>query len=125
MKGDISSLLHISRENNIHPSEVAKLFNELPLDTAIHAFQSFPSKKQIIVFSYLDILLQKKILRSVGKDKAAYILNKLTEGHKRKNGNGKKRRKPIRFSNQIDLKPKNNSEIQNWTLINTNSNLYK
>jgi magnesium transporter len=78
MSGDISSLLHISRESNIHPSEVAKLFNELPLDSAIHAFQSFPSKKQIIVFSYLDILLQKKILRSLGKEKATYILNKLS-----------------------------------------------
>lgn len=78
MKGDISSLLHISRESNIHPSEVAKLFNELPVDSAIHAFQSFPSKKQIIVFSYLDLLLQKKILRGVGKERATYILNKLS-----------------------------------------------
>ena len=78
MSGDIASLLHISRESNIHPSEVAKLFNELPLDSAIHAFQSFPPKKQIIVFSYLDILLQKKLLRSLGKEKAAYILNKLS-----------------------------------------------
>lgn len=78
MSGDISSLLHISRESNIHPSEVAKLFNELPVDSAIHAFQSFPLKKQIIVFSYLDILLQKKILRSLTKEKATYILNKLS-----------------------------------------------
>jgi len=78
MSGDIASLLHISRESNIHPSEVAKLFNELPLDSAIHAFQSFPPKKQIIVFSYLDILLQKKILRSIGKEKATYILNRLS-----------------------------------------------
>lgn len=78
MSGDISSLLRISRESNIHPSEVAKLFNELPVDSAIHAFQSFPSKKQIVVFSYLDILLQKKILRGLGKEKATYILNKLS-----------------------------------------------
>ncbi|MEP6948179.1 MAG: magnesium transporter [Ginsengibacter sp.] len=78
MKGDISSLLHISRESNIHPSEVAKLFNELPIDSAIHAFQSFPSKKQIVVFSYLDILLQKKILRGLSKERATFILNKLS-----------------------------------------------
>lgn len=78
MSGDISSLLHISRTHNIHPSEVAKLFNELPLDSAIHAFQSFPSKKQVIVFSYLDILLQKKILRGLSKERATYILNKLS-----------------------------------------------
>ncbi len=78
MSGDITSLLHISRESNIHPSEVAKLFNELPVDSALHAFQSFPPKKQIVVFSYLDILLQKKILRGVGKEKATYILNRLS-----------------------------------------------
>lgn len=78
MRGDIASLLHISRQSNIHPSEVAKLFNELPVDSAIHAFQSFPSRKQIIVFSYLDILLQKKILRGLGKEKSTYILNKLS-----------------------------------------------
>jgi len=78
MRGDIASLLHISRENNIHPSEVAKLFNELPLDTAINAFQSFPSKKQVVVFSYLDILLQKKLLRRIGKERATYILNKIS-----------------------------------------------
>ncbi len=78
MSGDIASLLHISSDSNIHPSEVAKLFNELPLDSAIHAFQSFPSKKQVIVFSYLDILMQKKILRGLSKEKATYILNKLS-----------------------------------------------
>lgn len=61
MTGDLSSLLHVSRGNTIHPSEVAKLFNELPLASAIHAFQSFPSKQQVVVFSYLDILLQKNI----------------------------------------------------------------
>jgi magnesium transporter len=78
MHGDISSLLHIGKSNNIHPSEVAKLFNELPLDSAIHAFQSFPAKKQIIVFSYLDIPLQKKLVRSLSKEKATFILNKLS-----------------------------------------------
>ena len=78
MSGDIASLLHLSREQNIHPSEVAKLFNELPLDKAIHAFQTFPLKKQVVVFSYLDILLQKKLLRSLSKEKATYILNKIS-----------------------------------------------
>ena len=78
LSGDMSALLHPGGNTNIHPSEVAKLFNELPLDTAIHAFQSFPSKKQIVVFSYLDILLQKKILRGLSKERATYILNKLS-----------------------------------------------
>lgn len=78
MSGDISSFLHIGRDENIHPSEVAKLFNELPLDVALNAFQSFPPKKQVIVFSYLDILLQKKVLRNLSKERATFILNKLS-----------------------------------------------
>ena len=78
LSGDISSLLHFGNELNIHPSEVAKLFGELPLDVSIHAFSSFPSKKQVYVFPYLDILLQKKLLRALSKDRATYILNKLS-----------------------------------------------
>ena len=78
MSGDISSLLHIGSDTNIHPSEVAKLFNELPLDVAINAFNSFPAKKQVVVFSYLDILLQKKVLRNLNKERATFILNKLS-----------------------------------------------
>lgn len=78
MSGDISSLFHLNNGTNIHPSEVAKLFNELPLDVALNAFNSFPGKKQVVVFAYLDILLQKKVLRSLTKDRATYILNKLS-----------------------------------------------
>ena len=78
LSGDFSSLLYTGKSNNIHPSEVAKLFNELPLDMAITAFKSFPSNKQITVFSYLDILLQKKILKNLPKERATYILNHLS-----------------------------------------------
>ena len=78
LRGDITSLLHFGGESNIHPSEVARLFNELPVDVAISAFTSFPVKKQVIVFSYLDLLLQKKILRALNKEKATFLLNKLS-----------------------------------------------
>ncbi len=78
LSGDISSLLPISRAGNIHPSETAKFFNELPTEAAINAFKTFPSKKQLIVFSYLDILLQKKILIDLGTERATYILNKIS-----------------------------------------------
>ena len=78
LKGDFSALFHTDSNKNIHPSEVAKLFNELPLDTAIRAFQTFPPKKQVVVFSYLDILLQKKVLKALSKEKATDILNKLS-----------------------------------------------
>ncbi len=78
MNGDISSLLHLSGGTNIHPSEVAKVFNDLPIDVALNAFNNFPAKKQVVVFAYLDILLQKKVLHSLTKEKATYILNKLS-----------------------------------------------
>ena len=60
MKGDISSLLHLSSEKNIHPSEVAKLFNELPIDSTLNAFQSFPVKKQVSSFLILIFYCRKK-----------------------------------------------------------------
>ena len=78
MSGDFTSFLHLNSGHTIHPSEVAKLFNKLPLDVAIGAFNSFPVKKQLVVFAYLDILLQKKVLRSLNKERATYLLNKLS-----------------------------------------------
>src|SRR5450432_2843327 len=78
LHGDFSSLLHYGDNSKIHPSEVAKLFNGLPADVSITAFNSFSVKKQVVVFSYLDNLLQKKIIRNLSKDKATYILNKLS-----------------------------------------------
>jgi magnesium transporter len=77
MKGDISSLLNFSGKRNIHPSDVAKLFSGLPLDVALNAFDSFNPDKQVLVFSYLDIQLQKKLLRHINKEKATYVLNRL------------------------------------------------
>ena len=78
MSGDISSLLHLGGRNNIYPAEVAKLFNELPLDVGIKAFKNFPIKKQVAVFPFLDILFQKKLLRSLTRERASYILNKIS-----------------------------------------------
>ena len=78
MSGDFSSLLHPGGKTNIHPSEVANLFDDLPVDVAIHAFNSFPPKKQVVVFSYLDNALQKKVIRSLNKENATFILNELS-----------------------------------------------
>ena len=78
MSGDISSLLHLGSRSNIYPSDVAKLFNELPFDVGQKSFKSFPIKKQLAVFPYLDTLFQKKILSSLTKERASYILNKIS-----------------------------------------------
>lgn len=78
LSGDFSSLLHWGSDDNIHPSEVAKFFNDLPFDAALRAFNSFPQKKQVIVFSYLELSLQKRIIRNTAKENASFILNKLS-----------------------------------------------
>jgi magnesium transporter len=78
LKGDFAGLLHSTNENNIiHPSELANIFNKLPSDLVLPTFESFSQKKQLAVFAYLDILLQKKIIKGLKKDKASYLLNRL------------------------------------------------
>src|SRR5665213_1359125 len=78
LKGDFTSFLHLSGRQNIHPSEISTLFTGLPIDVAMNAFNSFPPRRQISVFSYLDMQLQKKILKALPKDKARYVLNHLS-----------------------------------------------
>ena len=78
IKGDFSSLLGFGNgNNNVHPSEVAKLLGAVPFDNALQGFNSLPANTQTKVFSYLDILLQKRIIKTTTKTKAAFILNDL------------------------------------------------
>jgi magnesium transporter len=78
LKGDISGLFGFSRDrSNIDPSEIAKVLSAIPTESAMRAFESFPPKNQIKIFPYLDLLTQKKIIRHLGKVRAAYILNDL------------------------------------------------
>ncbi len=79
IKGDFSSLLGFANGNkNVHPSEVAKMLYSVPADTALKAFQSLPANTQGKVFSYVDILLQKDIVKHSTKQKASHILNELS-----------------------------------------------
>ncbi|MES1222882.1 MAG: CBS domain-containing protein, partial [Bacteroidota bacterium] len=79
LAGDFSGLFRTSTEKvNIHPSEVANLFISIPSDKAIDAFRAFQQEQQVAVLPYLDIQLQKKIIRSLPKEKASAILNKLS-----------------------------------------------
>ena len=80
LAGDFSGLFRITKEKGnkfIHPSEVAKLFISIPTKKAIEAFKSFQTEQEISVFPYLDNQLQKKLVRSLTKSRASYILNEL------------------------------------------------
>lgn len=79
IKGDFSSLLGIVNSNrNVHPTEVAKMLTSVPDDAALQGFQSLPTLTQSKVFPYLDLLLQRKIIKSISKARAAHILNDLS-----------------------------------------------
>lgn len=79
INGDFSSLLAFGGSNkNVHPSEIAKMLVAVPADTALKAFHSLPASTQIKAFPYLDILLQKKIIKAETKVRAALILNDLS-----------------------------------------------
>ena len=78
LAGDFSGLFMLSKEkgdNFIHPSEVSRLFTSIPTAKAIEAFSSFKTEHQVKVFPYLDHQLQKKIIRSIDRTKASYILD--------------------------------------------------
>ena len=74
--GDLGNLLLHGKK--IHPSEVATIFNSLPVEAAVAAFRDFPIKRQIYVFAYLSKHLQQEIIRKVTPQRGAYILNQLS-----------------------------------------------
>ena len=79
IKGDFSSLINFGNGNkNVHPTEVAKMLGAVPSDKALDAFRSLPTITQIKVFTYTDILLQRKIVKNLTKTRASYILNELS-----------------------------------------------
>ena len=79
IKGDFSSLLNFGNGNkNVHPTEVAKMLGAVPVDSAIEAFRSLPTITQTKVFSYLDTFFQKKIVKTITKSRASFILNNLS-----------------------------------------------
>ncbi|MBZ5855625.1 magnesium transporter [Flavihumibacter profundi] len=79
IKGDFSSLLGFGNGNkNVHPSEIAKMLMAVPTETAFKAFNSLPSGTQTKVFPYVDVLLQKKIVKDSPRSKSSLILNELS-----------------------------------------------
>ncbi|MES2004171.1 MAG: magnesium transporter [Bacteroidota bacterium] len=79
MKGDFGGLFGIGTDNkNIHPTEVAQMLGTLPDAKSQKAFQSLPANNQVKVFPYLDLLLQKKMIKVITRQQAAHLLNELS-----------------------------------------------
>ncbi|WP_185204578.1 magnesium transporter [Chryseobacterium sp. C3] len=79
LNGDFSDLLYSRNEKNYaHPSNIAKIFTEIPFDYALQAFQALSASDQSIVFTYLDNFLQKNILKSISPKRQGRILNELS-----------------------------------------------
>ena len=78
LSGDFSNLLTFGEsKRNIHPAEVAKMFLSLPFDVAVKAYESLPEQKEVKVFPYLEMPLQKYLVKHLAKEKASKILNEL------------------------------------------------
>jgi len=79
LKGDITGLLGLNRDSkSVHPAEIARVLGGMPFEATYQAFQSFPVKTQVGIFPYLDAFTQKKVIRQLGNEKAAFILNELS-----------------------------------------------
>ena len=75
--GDFKSLIYPGTTTDIHPSDVAKIMDTLPVDIAFDSFTAFPEKKRPLLFAYLGHYLQRKIINRLTKEQASGILNHL------------------------------------------------
>ncbi len=79
LNNDFSDLLFKrGHKNYIHPSRIAQIFGTLPFENAAKAFLAFDDESKILIFSYLDSMLQKQLLDRFSETKSAFILNKLS-----------------------------------------------
>jgi magnesium transporter len=80
LKGDIIGLFGLSLKGDkmMQPSEVAKVFLNLPAPAAVKAFQGFPEKNRMLLFPYLDHLVQREIIKELDKPEASKILNTIS-----------------------------------------------
>ena len=75
--GDFKSLIYPGTTTDIHPSDVAKIMDTLPVDIAFNSFAAFPEKKKPLLFAYVGHFLQRKIINRLSKEQASYVLNHL------------------------------------------------
>lgn len=76
LEGDLSELLRHSKDED-YPTEVAKLFEELPIEDSVKAFLAIPEKLEVKIFPFLDQVTQGRIMDNLTRVQASYILNNL------------------------------------------------
>jgi magnesium transporter len=76
LEGDLSELLRHSKDED-YPAEVSKLLGALPEEFAINTFLALPDNVQIKIFSFLDHILQRRIVEELPRPKISNILNTL------------------------------------------------
>ncbi|WP_461448763.1 magnesium transporter [Mucilaginibacter sp.] len=77
LHNSFTSLFSAKNHEQIHPSEVAKILNGLPVKTAIEAFVSQPGQSQLLTFKFLGKYLQKCMIEAMAHDQATFLLNNL------------------------------------------------
>lgn len=80
LKGDIIGLFGLSPKGDkmMQPSEVAQIFLNLPVASAVKAFKGFPEKNRTLLFPYLDNRVQKEIVKELPRDEISKVLNSIS-----------------------------------------------
>ncbi|MCO4291299.1 magnesium transporter [Solitalea sp. MAHUQ-68] len=60
-----------------HPSELAELFEDIPIDDRAIVFRVLPRELASDTFEYLDIKIQKDLMKGLGQERVADILNEM------------------------------------------------
>ncbi|SMO68536.1 magnesium transporter [Solitalea koreensis] len=61
-----------------HPSELAELFEDIPIEDRAIVFRILPHDLAYDTFEYLDIKIQKELLKALGQEKVAEVLNEMS-----------------------------------------------
>jgi magnesium transporter len=67
-----------SELKDIHQSEVANIMHDLPANERAIVFRILPEDNAVSIFEYLDPDLQEEIVRTLGKQEVAAILNEMS-----------------------------------------------
>lgn len=76
LEGDLSELLQHSKDED-YPAEVSKLLESLPYDHAVNTYLSLPEKVQLEIFSFLDHVMQRRVIEELPRPQISNILNSL------------------------------------------------